>query len=211
MSSSIPSLRRPEAERRQIYAALVEVCRESGLPRVSIEQVVERAGVDRSAFDRHFSDLDDCFAQYLCDARACFNKSVSAAMSSAEDWRSELRVVVYELARFYRADEGRAHMLLVETLAAGPLGCLIRDQALETLVDLIDRGRLLMDDPSILTRMTAEAMAGGLFNQMHLALGQGRLDATDELVPQLMYCIVLPYIGTEAAVDELSMPRLPEP
>jgi hypothetical protein len=81
---------------------------------------------------------------------------------------------------------------------------------MEAMVDLIDLGRRQMDHPSALTRVTAEAMAGALFNQMHLALGQGRLQATDELVPQFMYCTVLPYVGTEAAVDELSRSALPE-
>jgi AcrR family transcriptional regulator len=211
MSSSNLSLQRPpDSERQQIHHALVEVCREDGLPRATIERVIERASVDRPAFDRYFSDLDDCFAQYVDEAQASFSERARAAMASTEDWRSRLRVVIYELARFCRDDEARAHMLLVETLAAGPLGCLIRDQALETMVDLIDYGRLLMDDPSGLTRVTAEAMAGALFNQMHLALEQERLDATDELVPQLMYCMVLPYCGTEAAVDELSRLPLPE-
>lgn len=211
MSSPAPSLQhRPEAERQQIHNALVEVCRERGLGAATREQVIERAGLDRSSFDRHFSDVDDCFAEYLRDACGPFLGKARTEMESAEDWRTQLRTVIYGMVRFWGEDTGRAHMLLVETYAAGPLGIGIRDQVLETMVDLIDRGRGLMDDPAELTRLTAEAMAGALFNQMHLLQAGGKLDEADRLVPQLMYFLVLPYCGVEAAIEELSQPPLPE-
>jgi hypothetical protein len=41
---------------------------------------------------------------------------------------------------------------------------------------------------------------------MHLALEAGELDRGEELVPQLMYTVVLPYLGTEVALEELQMP-----
>jgi len=211
MSSPAPSLqRRPEAERRRIHNALVEVCREGGLGAATPERVIERAGLDRAAFDRHFADLDDCFAQYVGDACGPFIDHVPAAMDTAEAWRAHLRAVIYEMVRFWRADEARAHMLLVETYACGPLAALIRDQVMETMVDLIDHGRRLMDDPTALTRVTAEATAGALFNQMHLLQAQANLDQADQVVPQLMYFLVLPYLGVETAIDELALPPLPE-
>jgi len=210
MSSSPPSQqRRPEAERRQIHVALVAVCRERGLGKATRAQVIERAGLDRAAFDRHFDDLDDCFAQYVVDARDALTERATAAASAAPDWRAQLRSVLYEVARFLRADRARAHMLLVETLAAGPRGSLVREQALEAVVDLIDGGRRQMDEPEALTRITAEALMGALFNQLHLWHEAGDLGDPDRLVPQLMYFLVLPYLGRDAAMEELSLP-IPE-
>jgi AcrR family transcriptional regulator len=211
MSSPASSLQhRPEAERQQIHDALVEVCREGGLGAANLERVLERAGVDRLAFERYFSDLDDCFAQYLRDASRPFVGHAREAMAAATDWRTQLRAVIYEMVRFWSADEGRTHMLLVETFAAGPLASLIRDRLLESMVDLIDRGRGLMEDPTTLTRVTAEALAGAMFNQMHLAEEQGTLGEADDLVPQLMYFLVLPYLGVETATEELSLPPSPK-
>jgi len=212
MSSPAPSLqRRPEAERRQIHNALVEVCREGGLGAATLERVIVRAAVDRAAFDRHFSDLDDCFAQYVGDACAPFTRSAWTTMETAEEWCTRLRCVIYEMVRFWREDEARAQMLLVETWASGPLAGLICEQVLEKMVDLIDHGRGFMDDPSALTRLTAEATAGALFNQMHLLQSQKKLGEADRAVPQLMYFLVLPYLGAEAAAAELALPPLAEP
>jgi len=207
MSSPVSSLQHPpEAERRQIHDALIEICREGGFGAATVERVIERARVDQRTFDRYFSDLDDCFAQYVSDAYAPFLQSARARMETPEDWRTHLRGVIYEMVRFWRADEARAHMLLLETPASGPLASLIRDQVLEAMVDLIDHGRQLMDDPTALTRITAQAMAGALFHQMQLMYSQKKLDDAGDLVPQLMYFLVLPYLGAEAAAAELSLP-----
>jgi AcrR family transcriptional regulator len=194
-----------EAERQKIHEALVELSLELGFRRVTLRQLIDRAGVGRSTFKRHFADLDDCFAVYIRDAYDAFLAEVE--IDPADDWRGRLRTVTYALVRFWRFDEARARMLLVEALSAEPLGRLVRDQVVETTVDLIDQGRLLMDDSALLSRVTAEAMAGALFNQMHLALEGGKLD--EDLARELMYCVVLPYMGPAAAAEELSIPTPP--
>jgi AcrR family transcriptional regulator len=207
MSSSPPPLqRRPEAERQQIHVALIAVCGERGLGKATSEQVIERAGVDDAAFARHFADLDDCFAQYIVDVRDLLTERMETAAAATQDWRRQLRSVVCEMVRFLHADRARGQMLLVETLAAGPRGSLVREQSLERMVDLIDRGRRLMDEPETLTRVTAEAMTGALFNQMHQLQDSGDLADPCRLVPQLMYFLVLPYLGQQAALEELSLP-----
>jgi AcrR family transcriptional regulator len=212
MSSSAPSLRhRPEAERLRIHRALVEVCLDGGLGAATAEGVIDRAGVERAAFERHFADLDDCFAQYVRDACAPFLGRAWVGADAPDEWRAVLRCVTYEVVRFWQADEARARMLLVETLAAGPRGSLVRDQVLASMVDLIDRGRDLMEGPAALSRVTAEALAGAFCHQMHQLQEQGRLAEADRDVPQFMYFLVLPYLGMEAAVDELSRASLPEP
>jgi len=209
MRPPAPSLRHPpeaEPERQQIHAGLVAVCRDHGLCKATVEQVVMRSGLDCDAFTRHFADLDDCFADYLADACGPLFDGARMAVEGADRWRLQLRGAVYEIIRFLAADQDRAHMLLVETRAAGPRGSLVRDQAFEEMVDFIDRGRLLMDDPTALTRVTAEALAGALVRQLELLQTDAGLKAAAEVVPQLMYFLVLPYLGQRAAIEELSKP-----
>ncbi|MGN6201109.1 MAG: TetR/AcrR family transcriptional regulator [Solirubrobacterales bacterium] len=194
-----------KTERRKIHLALIAVCLERGISKATCEQVVERAGLDRVAFARHFTDLDDCFAQYLVDVRDDLVERAKAT-ATARDWRTRVRSVLYEIVRYLHADRDRAQMLLVESLAAGARGSLVREQALGELVALIDRGRQLMEDPDALTPVTAEALTGALFNQMHMLHESRQPVDPDRLVPQLMYFIVLPYLGREAAVEELSLP-----
>jgi AcrR family transcriptional regulator len=103
MSFPTRSLRlRSEAERQKIHGALVELSLELGFPYVTIGQLIDRAGVDRSTFQRHFSDLDDCFAVYIREAYDTFLAGVE--LDPADDWRTRLRTVTYALVRFCRVD-----------------------------------------------------------------------------------------------------------
>lgn len=196
----------PEVERQRILDALVEVSIREGYRNATVASVVDQAGMTEEAFRRHFSDLEDCFAEYLFEARQAFFTEVGTAMVGIDEWREQIRAAGYAMLRFWRADERRARMMLIEVLSAGPRAQLIRDEGMELMFDLIDQGRSAMPDPELLSRTTAEAIGGAIFNQMHLALEAGELARGEELIPQLMYTVILPYLGTEAALEELERP-----
>lgn len=196
----------PEVERQRILDALVEVSVREGYRNATVRAVVEQAEMSEETFHRHFSDLEDCFAAYLFEARQAFFTEVGTAMVGIEEWREQIRAAGYGMLRFWRADERRARMMLIEVLSAGPRAQLIRDEGMALMIDLIDQGRSAMRNPEMLSRTTAEAIAGAVFNQMHLALERGELERGEELIPQLMYTVVLPYLGTEAALEELERP-----
>jgi hypothetical protein len=70
---------------------------------------------------------------------------------------------------------------------------------------MIDEGRKELDDPDSMSRSSAEWVAGSYMEMMLKRLGrQGPM--AKELVPQLMYMAVRPYLGEEAAKEELAMP-----
>jgi len=211
MNSSTEHPPLPELDRERLHSALVELSLERGYQNVSLEDLLEHAGVDQATFERRFADVEACFADYLQKNLQAFLIEIGGAMQGSEGWREQIRAAAYAILVFWRADEGRAQMMLGEVLAAGPRAQLVRDQGMELMFDLIDQGRSLMDDPDMLTRATAEAVGGAILNQMHLALQRGELARGEELVPKLMYTVVLPYLGTEAALEELEMPPPGEP
>jgi AcrR family transcriptional regulator len=198
----------PEAERRQIFAALVEVCIRDGYKQASVEKVSEAAGMARADFERHFSDLEDCFTAYLLEGREAFYKAVGeAVLTTTPSWREQIRAAAHAMLRFWREDEPRAQMMLIETFSVGPRAQLVRDEAMKAMFNLIDQGRNTMPDPSLLSRATSEAVGGAVFNQMRVALERGELDRGEVIIQQLMYTVVLPYLGTEAALEELAAPQ----
>lgn len=205
-SSPTPPAPPPEAERSQILKALAVVCVRDGYLKTTPAAVAEAAGLPKEAFERHFDDLEDCFAAFLLETREQFLVDVGSAMLQHSAWRDQMRAAAYAILDFWRADERRARMILVEVLSAGPRAQLVRDEGMEMMADLIDQGRASAPAPDLLTKATAEAVAGAMFNQMRAGLERGELDRGEELVPQLMYSVVLPYLGTEAALEELEMP-----
>jgi AcrR family transcriptional regulator len=203
---------RPDSEQRaQVDRALIDLCFESGFTELSVEAVCQRAGVDRAAFDRQYDDLEDCFCQMLESERDRFFAYLDRAMIGQERWVDRLRAVAYALLRYLRADERRTHVLTIELYRVGDRATLIWSETIaKRLFALIDEGRSELPDPESLTATTAVSVGGGIFNQLYTAIGRGSsLPAESEIVPQMMYAAVLPYLGAAAAARELDVPPPP--
>lgn len=127
------------------------------------------------------------------------------AYASEQEWRDRLRAVAHALLRFLEEDHVRARQMTVEVLSAGEHAQLLRDQGMQALIELIDQGRQELADPDSMTRATAEGIGGAIYHRIHLVVAADRFDALESMVPELMYNAVLPYLGTEAALRELSI------
>jgi AcrR family transcriptional regulator len=192
--------------RARLHDALLELCFERGFNRVDLAALLARAGVDRAVFAREFADLEACFLAVFRAEVESYRRQTAALPSQSGGWREQVRVRAYSLYRFLCADERRARFIVVDSRAAGERTLLFAGQLIEELFELIDGGRRELADPDLLTRTTAESIGGGIFNQLYALLGRGALLPEAEIVPQLMYCIVLPYLGPAAALEELEIP-----
>jgi len=132
---------------------------------------------------------------------------VEAVTATRSEWRDRLRAAVYTVLRFLQENPSAARLIFVDLLAAGERGVLRRDRGMEAAIDLIDEGRAHVEPPSRVTRATAEALAGGAYSCVADLVERGDFDALEEAVPKLLYVTVLPYLGTEAAMEELQMSR----
>jgi AcrR family transcriptional regulator len=206
----------PQSDQRaRVHDALIDLCFERGFKNVELASLLARAEVDRPAFARHFADLEDCFFQVFEIEVDRYQREAAPAPEPLADWRSRVRATAYALYRFLAADERLSRFVLVESRVAGERTQVFAGLQIEALFDLIDEGRQELDDPDYITRATAEAIGGGVFNQLYAVIGRGApLPPEGEIVPQLMYCIVLPYAGRAAAHEELAIPpppRRPQP
>lgn len=198
--------------RARLHEALLDLCFERGFENVELEDLLACAGLDRPTFGRHFADLEDCFFEVFKVEVERYQQQVGPARDGLADWRDRVRASAYSLFRFIAADERLSRFILVDSRVAGERTRLFAGQQIEVLFDLIDEGRRELDDPDCLTRATAEAIGGGIFNQLYAIIGLGApLPTEGEIVPQLLYCVVLPYLGPAAALRELGIPPPPRP
>lgn len=197
------------AERECLAAAATAVVADNGFEASSIELVVERAGLDRAAFHRHFTDLRDCCSQLLAGIIDDFNRLVFGAItrSGATCWRDRLRVAAYAAARFFRENPVKVRFSVTGILGAGEMVQVQREQHLNLMVDLVDGARQELDDPDSIGRAAAESTIGSVFGFLLKEVNEyGRVRSTKAIVPELMYLAVRPYFGEEVAREELSMP-----
>jgi hypothetical protein len=126
---------------------------------------------------------------------------VRGAFATQERWRDGLRAALAAVLRWVQKDPARARFLLTEALADGKLANLGRPTA-SSLVDLVDAGRQELPDPSAVSREMAEAVTGALLHRI-LAATHETSRPPEALTAELMYVAVLPYLGHEAAREEL--------
>src|SRR3954467_7324870 len=77
-------------QRERLLAAMLRATAEIGYREVSVQDVLERAGVSRPTFYEHFENKEDCFLAAFDTAVARLPKRLEAAAEPGEGWRERL-------------------------------------------------------------------------------------------------------------------------
>lgn len=193
----------------RLREALLDLCVERGYGSVSLAEVLERADVEEAAFRRSYADLDALFAAVLAGAYTDFFTQAQEAVADQRGWRDRMRATAYALVRFLRRDERIARLAAVEVQAAGASAQGLFLETFNRLVDLIDEGSAEASGPASPSRATALGVGGVLFARLQEAVASDELDREEE-IPEMMYAAVFPYLGAEAAAQELRIPPPPD-
>ncbi len=103
----------------------------------------------------------------------------------------------------------------LELLWAGDMARAQVEAGYRRFTDLIDAGRQELDDPDSVPRSTAEGIIGSIAMVLTKWLEEGGGTKGAESFPytyiqQVMHLLVLPYLGQEAAEEELEIPPPPD-
>jgi AcrR family transcriptional regulator len=197
-------------EVRRLREALLDLCTERGYKKLKLKELLERAGVEEAAFHRHYADLDACFAAVLGDVYGEFFDRAQEAVAGQVGWRDRMRATAYALLRYLRADERVARLAAVEVQYAGKRAQELFLETFNRLVNLIDEGSSEAGGPNSPGLATAIGVGGVVFARIQEAVAKGELDLGEEEIPELMYAAVFPYLGAEAADEELRIPPPPD-
>jgi hypothetical protein len=174
---------------------------------IELAELLARGDVGRSWFDAHFESRDDCLVWAATTEIRAITSRWWRIYNRYGSWREGLRAVAYALADVIEAEPRFAVVTTLTMTYGGEHGTLERDAALHTMIDMVDLGRQEMPDPGEIGRAPAEAIVGAIFHAVRaIAAGQGTIPVEDA-VPQFMYMAVRPYLGDDAAREELSLSR----
>jgi hypothetical protein len=135
-----------------------------------------------------------------------FEAVVLEAFRTGRCWREQVRLGSLAAAEWLRDHPTEARFAFLEALRAGGRLQAERERRLERLVDLVDRGRLHMKDPLQHGREVAVAVVGGAVGLLVQGMERGwSTERVEAAVPEFMYMAVLPYLGEDAAHEELRL------
>jgi len=198
-------------EARRLREALLDLCAERGYAGLELPALLERADLDQATFERHYRDLDAYFTAVLAQIYGEFFASAQEALADERGWRDRMRATAYALLRFLRRDERVAHLAAVDVQAGGEGAQRLFLETFNRLVDLIDEGSAEASGPDSPSRATALGVGGVLFARIQQGVAEGELAlGSEEEIPELMYGAVFPYLGAEAAAEELRIPPPPD-
>ncbi len=201
---SLPSDLVSAVQRERLLAGMLRATAELGYREVSVQEVLDRAGVSRPTFYEHFENKEACFLAAFDSAVARLRARLETAAEDGEGWRQRFRLSLEELLRFVAEDPDAAMTLIVDARAACPPALERRDELLDHFASCLDtQVRAESADPP--SAIAAAGIVGGIEALLYARLNRGEADDVQSLLPSLMYFAVLPYEGHEAASEELAV------
>lgn len=204
---SLPSDLVSAIQRERLLAGMLRATARLGYRELSVQDVLERAGVSRPTFYEHFENKEDCFLAAFDTAAARLRQRLETAGEEGETWRERLRLVLEDLLRFVIEEPDAAMTLVVDARAACPPALLRRDELLDHFASCLDT-QVRAEAPAgeAPSAIAAAGIVGGIEALLYSRLNRGETDGIESLLPSLMYFAVLPYGGHAAASEELAVP-----
>jgi AcrR family transcriptional regulator len=191
-----------ESRRELILAAMIRVVGSKGYKETSVADVIEEAGTSRTTFYKHFEDKHECFlAAYEMLVEQLFAEVV-ARCNGEESWLERVQTGLATIVELFAVDPQLARTAVVEVAAAGADARQLHWNAVARFTQYLEGGRELADGrelPENISLMSAGAVSGLIFDEL-LA---GRAAQLPALLPDLLFAMLVPYIGPRAAADEM--------
>jgi len=208
-----PGVRRFPAEliraiqRERLIVAMLNAAADLGYLETNVQDVIDRAGVSRPTFYEHFSNKEDCFlAAFDTSAGRLRKKVTAAARQGGEVWRDRVRFALEALLSFASQEPATARTMVVEARAASAAAVKRRVELMDEFAGCLQReAEELLPGAAAENPLTAAGIVGGVESLLYSRLCKHDYDQLEALLPSLMYFVVLPYEGHEAAAEAFAV------
>ncbi len=181
---------------------MIEVVSERGYPETRVVDVITVAGVSRKTFYELFDSKEDCFLAAYDVLLGTLLGEIAGGFEAqpGAPWAERLAAGMGALLDHLAAHPDEARFAVVEVLAAGPKALARRDAALRQFAGFLDAGRA--ESSVELPGITALSVAGGVNELLYSEILHGAAARLPSRLPDLMFWIVLPFLGADAAAAE---------
>jgi AcrR family transcriptional regulator len=199
------------SQRERLLEAMIATVNEKGYRATTIVEVAERAGVSRKTFYELFGDKEGCFHaafDWLYERLIAY---IRPAWERPGAWHDRVRRALAALltAIAYRPEGAR--LAVIETIAVGPRAHQRYRAAVRSFVPYLDEGRNETPFGDQLPRSVSRVVVGGAASLIFEQVATGQASELRELYPELLFFVLLPYLGHERALQEMQNARARRP
>jgi AcrR family transcriptional regulator len=199
-------------QRARVVEAVAHVTSVAGYAPMTVADIIETAGISRRTFYDLYDSKEDAFLKALDAVSRDVFALVLEAFESGEGLAGRLSAAIGALLDYFAQNPADADMCLVAVMGAGPDAVDRRNEALEKFAGLIrhavDHELPKRNRPP---ELVAEAIVGGVYEILYARVLQGHANQLPQLLPDLMYSVLQPYLGREQAIAEQKRLRRKQP
>jgi AcrR family transcriptional regulator len=190
--------------------AVAEAVAEQGYATTTVADIIARARLSRRTFYEHFADKEECFLAAYDTVVEQLLAGVGHAYETADTWTEKVHDGLEMFIGYLASEPAFARMCIVEVVAAGTEARARRDAAMRVFVDFLEPGRAEAPKDLVVPELAGEIVVGGIYEIIYNRLLRNAADELVEMLPELLYCALVPYIGHTAAQDAVRASRSPE-
>jgi AcrR family transcriptional regulator len=185
--------------------AMVRVAALKGYEATTVEDVIEAAGVSRETFDEMFVGKAGCFLEAYDAVIDVLVAHVSTAFESTvgQPWPERIAAGLRALVDLLATEHDIARMAMVEVTAVGEDARIRYRGALGRFTYFLEEGRSASAQGEELPADTARFAIGGATSMIFDEVRAGRGPELRRILPELLFAVLMPYIGPEEAEDEM--------
>jgi AcrR family transcriptional regulator len=193
------------SQRERLLEAMVRVAAAKGYEATTVADVVEFAAVSEDVFYEEFEDKSECFLEAYDAVIDVLVAHVTSAFEAAVDelWPEKIGVGLRALVELLAVEADIARMAMVEVTAAGDEARERYRAALARFTPFLEEGRTYSGQGDELPPDTARFAIGGATSMIFDEIRAGRGPELPRLLPDLVFAVLMPYLGPEAAEDEM--------
>jgi len=184
---------------------MVRVAAAKGYEATTVTDVIEVAGVSRATFHEMFEDKEACFLEAYDAVIDVLVAHVTAAFEASGDqpWPDRITAMLRALVELLAAESEIARMAMVEVTAAGEGARERYRAALARFKPFLEEGRTYSGQGDDLPPDTARFAIGGATSMIFDEVRAGRGPELERILPDLVFAMLMPSLGPEAAEDEM--------
>lgn len=184
---------------------MVRVAAAKGYEATTVADVIEAAAVSRDTFDEMFTSREACFLEAYDAVIDVLVAHVSTAFESTvgQPWPDRIVAGLRALVDLLATEHDIARMAMVEVTAVGEDARIRYRAALGRFTYFLEEGRTVSPQADELPADTARFAIGGATSMIFDEIRAGRGPELRRLLPDLLFAVLMPYIGPEAAEDEM--------
>ena len=204
-SQALPQAYAVRSERERLLEAMVRVAAAKGYEETTVADVTEAAAVSVETFEATFVGKAGCFLEAYDAVIDVLVAHVSTAFESTvgQPWPDRIAAALRALVDLLATEHDIARMAMVEVTAVGEDARIRYRAALGRFTYFLEEGRTVSPQGDELPADTARFAIGGATSMIFDEVRAGRGPELKRILPDLVFAVLMPYLGPEAAEDEM--------